>query len=37
VPDSSLMVTGSRLEGIVLLRMRSSVVNSGFVRGEEGA
>jgi hypothetical protein len=43
--DSSLLVTGispllgtgGNLEGIVLLRMRSSVVNSGFVRAEEGA
>jgi hypothetical protein len=31
------LVTGGKPEGIVLLRMRSSVVNSGFVRAEKGA
>jgi hypothetical protein len=37
VPDSFLRVTDGKPKGIVLLRMRSSVVNSGFVRAEEGA
>jgi hypothetical protein len=37
VSDISLSGTGGKPEGIVLLRMRSSVVNSGFVRAEEGA
>jgi hypothetical protein len=37
VLNSFLRVTGGKPEGIVLLRMRSSVVNSGFVRAEEGA
>jgi hypothetical protein len=37
VLNSFLRVTGGKPKGIVLLRMRSSVVNSGFVRAEEGA
>jgi hypothetical protein len=38
VPDSSLLVGNwGKPEGFVLLRMRSSVVNSGFVRAEKGA
>jgi hypothetical protein len=37
VRNSFLRVTGGKPKGIVLLRMRSSVVNSGFVRAEEDA
>jgi hypothetical protein len=37
VLNSFLRVTGGKPKGIVLLRMRSSVVNSGFFRAEEGA